>query len=67
MSAATRIASATFAVSLLLKDVSLESVSKRLGHTSIEVTERHFAPWIKARHYQLEADVRRTWTTEGAL
>ena len=53
----------TFAVSLLLKGVSLESVSKLLGHTSIKVTERHYAPWVKARQEQLEADVRRTWTT----
>jgi hypothetical protein len=33
----------TFAVSLLLKGVSLESVSKLLGHSSIKVTERHYA------------------------
>ena len=51
----------TFAVSLLLKGVSLESVSKLLGHTSIKVTERHYAPWVKARQDQLEVDVRRTW------
>ena len=51
----------TFAVSLLLKGVSLESVSKLLGHTSIKVTERHYAPWVKARQDMLEADVKRTW------
>ena len=51
----------TFAVSLLLKGVSLESVSKLLGHTSIKVTERHYSPWVKARQDQLEADVKRTW------
>jgi site-specific recombinase XerD len=51
----------TFAVSLLLKGVTLESVSKLLGHTSIKVTERHYAPWVKARQDQLEADVKRTW------
>ncbi len=53
----------TFAVSLLLKGVSLESVSKLLGHTSIKVTERHYAPWVKARQDQLEVDVRRTWAS----
>jgi site-specific recombinase XerD len=51
----------TFAVSLLLKGVSLESVSKLLGHSSIKVTERHYAPWVKARQTILEAEVRRTW------
>ena len=53
----------TFAVSLLLKGVSLESVSKLLGHTSIKVTERHYAPWVKARQDQLESDVKRTWAS----
>jgi integrase len=48
-------------VSLLLQGVSLESVSKPLGHTSIKVTERHYAPWVKARQDLLESDVRRTW------
>src|SRR5262249_47969711 len=33
----------TFAVSLLVKGVSIEVVSKLLGHGSIKVTERHYA------------------------
>jgi integrase/recombinase XerD len=51
----------TFAISLLLKGVSLDSVSKLLGHSSIKITERHYAPWVKARQEQLEAEVRRIW------
>jgi integrase len=51
----------TFAVSLLLKGVPLDSVSKLLGHSSIKITERHYAPWVKARQEQLEAEVRRIW------
>jgi integrase/recombinase XerD len=51
----------TFAVSLLLKGVSIEIVSKLLGHSSIKVTERHYAPWVKARQEQLETEVRRIW------
>ena len=56
----------TFAVSLLLKGVSLESVSKLLGHSSIKITERHYAPWVKARQEQLEAEVRRIWSPTDA-
>jgi integrase len=51
----------TFAVSLLLKGVSLDSVSKLLGHSSIKITERHYAPWIKARQDHLESEVRKIW------
>jgi integrase len=51
----------TFAVSLLLNGVSLENVSRLLGHSSIRITERHYAPWVKARQTMLEAEVRRTW------
>lgn len=56
----------TFAVSLLLKGVSIEIVSKLVGHSSIKVTERHYAPWIKARQELLETEVRRIWTAESA-
>jgi hypothetical protein len=28
---------------------------------SIKITERHYAPWAKARQEQLEAEVRRIW------
>lgn len=53
----------TFAVSLLLKGVSIEIVSKLLGHSSIKVTERHYSPWVKARQEQLETKVRRIWSS----
>jgi integrase len=49
----------TFAVEMLLSGVPLERVSILLGHQSIRVTERHYAPWVSARQGQLEADVRR--------
>lgn len=51
----------TFAVSLLLNGVELSHVSILLGHSSVRVTERHYAPWVKARQQQLEEDVQRTW------
>jgi integrase/recombinase XerD len=54
----------TFAVELLLARVSLEQVSILLGHQSIKVTERHYAPWVKARQEQLETAVRETFETD---
>jgi len=51
----------TFAVELLLAGVPLERVSILLGHGSVKVTEKHYAPWVLARQEQLEADVKRTW------
>ena len=52
----------TFAVELLLAGVPMERVSILLGHQSVRITEKHYAPWVRARQEQLEADVRRTWT-----
>ncbi len=52
----------SFAVALLQNGVSIEEVSILLGHASIRVTERHYAPWVKARQDRLEAAVRKTWT-----
>ncbi len=57
----------TFAVELLLAGVPLERVSVLLGHSSIRITERHYAPWVRARQEQLEADVRRTWALDGMM
>jgi integrase/recombinase XerD len=51
----------TFAVELLLKGVPIEQVSVLLGHSSLKVTEKHYAPWVKARQEQLEQSVRLTW------
>jgi integrase/recombinase XerD len=39
----------TFAVGLLLEGVPLDRVSILLGHQSIKVTERHYAPWTRSR------------------
>ncbi|MCC6589047.1 MAG: tyrosine-type recombinase/integrase [Bryobacterales bacterium] len=51
----------TFAVELLQSGVPIEHVSILLGHSSIKVTERHYAPWVKTRQDMLEEEVRRTW------
>jgi hypothetical protein len=51
----------TFAVELLLSGVPLDQVSLLLAHDSIKVTERHYAPFVKARQEQLETSVRLAW------
>lgn len=57
----------TFAVELLLAGVPLERVSILLGHASVKVTEKHYAPWVHARQVQLEKDVRSTWAEDPVL
>jgi integrase/recombinase XerD len=37
----------TFAVGLLEKGVSLETVSSLLGHQSLKITQKHYSPWVK--------------------
>lgn len=54
----------TFAVELLLAGIPLERISVILGHNSIRVTERHYAPWVRERQEQAEADVRRALSAD---
>jgi integrase len=56
----------TFAVEMLLAGVPLEQVSMLLGHKSVKITEKHYAPWVKARQEQLAANVRKAWSVPGA-
>ena len=51
----------TFAVELLLAGVPLDQVSLLLGHSSVKITERHYAPFCKARQEQLAASVKLAW------
>jgi len=50
----------TFAVSLLLKGVSLENVAALLGNTP-RIVERHYSPWVQERQQQLEELVKKAW------
>lgn len=50
----------TFAVRNLLAGVPIGDVSKLLGHCSVVVTERYYAPWIPERHARLERLVAQT-------
>jgi integrase len=51
----------TFAVELLLAGTSIEDVRILLGHGSVRITEKHYAPWVKARQDRLEQNVMKTW------
>jgi integrase len=51
----------TFAVRLLQTGVPIEEVSILLGHSSIKITEMHYAPWVASRQNRLEELVKRTW------
>lgn len=51
----------TFAVELLLAGVTIQDVSILLGHSSVKITEKHYAPWVKARQERLERIVSETW------
>jgi integrase len=53
----------TFAVELLLAAVPIEHLSILLGHASIKITERHYAPWVKTRQEKLEEEVSRAWAS----
>ena len=48
----------TFAVALLTVGVSIQDVSSLLGHSSIQTTERHYAPWDRHRRDRLTRVVR---------
>jgi hypothetical protein len=37
-----------------------------LGHKSVKITEKHYAPWVKARQEQLAVNVRKSWTVLNA-
>jgi integrase/recombinase XerD len=57
----------TFAVELLIAGVPLDRVSVLLGHSSIRITERHYAPWTRSRQQQIEADLNTAWKTDPVL
>ena len=54
----------TFAVRLLEKGVSLETVSILLGHTDIQTTPKSYAPWVASLQANLELAVQKTWSSK---
>ena len=57
----------TFTVELLLAGVSTEEVAAFLGHANIRVTQKHCAPWVKARQERAESNVRRAWDMDALV
>ena len=57
----------TFAVKLLERGTSIETVSVLLGHKSIRITEKHYNPWVRSRQELLEAEIQNAWTHDKTL
>jgi len=51
----------TFAVEYLLAGMPLEEVSRLLGHSSVTITQKHYAPWVLERQQRLAARQREAW------
>src|SRR5713101_5194584 len=54
----------TFSVELLLAGVPIERVSILFGYNGAGTTEKHYAPWVRSRQEQLEADLARAWSRD---
>jgi len=57
----------TFAVSLLGQGVAMEDVSTLLGHSSIQTTERYYAPWDRRRRERLMRIVQKANRSDPVL
>jgi integrase/recombinase XerD len=55
----------TFAVEYLLAGMPLDEVSRLLGHSSVTITQKHYAPWVLERQQRLAANQRAAWTNMG--
>lgn len=51
----------TFAAEHLKRGVSIENVSAMMGHSSVKITELHYAKWSKGRQSHLNEEVRARW------
>ena len=55
----------TCAVENLLAGIPIDQVSVLLGHASVKTTERHYAPWVRARQEQLEQSIKKAHLVYG--
>jgi hypothetical protein len=61
----------TFAVEYLLAGMPLEEVSRLLGHSSVLITQKHYAPWVLERQQNdfvaIYPEFRGLGTAESAI
>jgi|SRR5215471_2502636 len=57
----------TFAVESILHGVDIKVVSVILGHKSVQTTEDHYMPWVRARQRGLNEQVERSWESQGIV
>lgn len=57
----------TFAVKLLERGTSIESIAVLLGHKSIRITEKHYSPWVRSRQDALEVELKNVWKGDATL
>lgn len=57
----------TLAIKKLMSGWALEDVSRLLGHSSINITEKYYAKWTAPRQARLEEKVRRDWEQDGII
>jgi len=57
----------TFAVEYLLAGMPLDEVSRLLGHSSVLITQKHYALWVLERQQKLASSVRAAWSTMGIV
>jgi integrase len=56
----------TFAVSQLLAGTLMQDLSAMLGHASIKVTEKYYAPWVPERQAAREKKMTEALLRMGA-
>ena len=55
----------TYAVELLKAGVDIRKVSKALGHSSLQVTERYYSKWNKAQQDIMDDEIERALAKAG--
>ena len=57
----------TFAVEQLNAGTDMNEVSVLLGHASVRITEKHYAPWVASRQERLRKAVEKSWANDPLM